>query len=1129
MKKTKTLIVFVFSLLLSLSLFACGTKGPTTYKVTCEYNLTGVQVPAHEVVVNKGEYLEWQPVVTGYDFGGWTLDRQGLVPFDAQNTPIVENITVYAKWNESTTPVNVTFDFDHNGKSQVVNTTVGASVQLPDYNGSKNGYIFTGWIIGTETVAAGEYITAPLSAMTYYAKWEKGYTVSFDKNGGNGTTPEGGTYLRGNKITLPSQGDMVNGTKTFAGWTDGVAGSLYVAGSEYRVTDTVVLKAVWGDMYAVSYNLAGGTGGDAEDTTALTGSYFTLPNGPEKDGFLFVGWSDGVGEYLAGDYYMMGGAPVNFTAVYETAYDVVYHYNYYDDQIKAQKGDYLSFAFGIGAKLVEPEIPARTDHVFDGWFEDEACTDSWDFKNDKVQGELHLYAKWHHNYYTFTRPTGKPDKWEIAGRGMNAEYPEMMRLPSVYEGQEVIGVRAGDLITGGVTGSAFSMIATVNTPRPCKYIVIPTTYEYLGHGAFNANYWVESYVFADPEYTDAELMANDYELLKKQEMLNEKGGHKNLKTLGVQAFYSQKKITKLDIPGSVTSIGTKCFLYCELLETIDFNGANINAVPDWAFARCYSLVNLEIDWSKVTSYGEACFNHTQSYDINKVLTNLNPNVKKLPDNFYSGSNIPSKVETLTDIVRGTYTIYWSEGGIKNNMDVDMSATALEIPAQIEELGYCAFAYATNVKTLTFATGSKLKEIGQFAFDGMLSLESVALPASLQRISMAAFFDCKELKSVTWADDGLSEYSGLDEDGNSVRILKIVDSYAFLRCNKLESVTLPATLKQIGYYAFSECHALTTFTFPEELETVWDYCFSDTPELASISFNEKIKELGVGLFNESGIESIVFPKSLEFVGDFFFYECPALKSVKFEEGSKIKALNSWFCYVCPELEVFELPASLDNFNTSSTATGYVVQVFTDCPKLTTFSFPDGASSNEKFVIENGNVLYSKDYKQLYMVIPASNIVNYTVNSATETIMPYAFYQHDNLKSVFIPKSVKLIRYAAFRYCLSIESIVIEDGSQLEEVQNSAFANNNVYKNDDYTAGVIEKSTLKEVVIGTTTPPMTQSLNVLVYSTGREGFAIYVPDSAVDAYKRAPGWGKTKDGSQELYKDYIKPMSSRPAQA
>ena len=67
-------------------------------------------------------------------------------------------------------------------------------------------------------------------------------------------------------------------------------------------------------------------------------------------------------------------------------YTVTFKYNNGrpDYSIKAHANEFIA----------RPEIPTKPEHVFVGWYTDEACTVAWNFDTDRVQGNTVLYAAW---------------------------------------------------------------------------------------------------------------------------------------------------------------------------------------------------------------------------------------------------------------------------------------------------------------------------------------------------------------------------------------------------------------------------------------------------------------------------------------------------------------------------------------------------------------------------------------------------------------------------------------------------------------------------------------------------------------------------------------------------------------
>ena len=110
----------------------------------------------------------------------------------------------------------------------------------------------------------------------------------------------------------------------------------------------------------------------------------------------------------------------------------------------------------------------------------------------------------------------------------------------------------------------------------------------------------------------------------------------------------------------------------------------------------------------------------------------------------------------------------------------------KIPASVTKIGVRAFNWAETMDSLTFAKGSKLKEIGYAAFN-KIAVSEVTIPARVEKIDKQAFGNDSKLTTV------------LFEQGSA---LKEIGENAFFKCGKLTKLILPEGLTTIGNRAFN---------------------------------------------------------------------------------------------------------------------------------------------------------------------------------------------------------------------------------------------------------------------------------------------------------------------------------------
>ena len=195
-----------------------------------------------------------QPTWDGHTFEGWgtsttdtTVDYAPGAAYSKSNT---SNITLYAIWTVHT----YTVSYNANGGSGAPATqtkTYGVALTLSSTKPTRSNYTFQGW--GTSTgdtsvdYAAGASYTKNES-ITLYAIWKaNNYTVSYNANGGSGST-SAQTANIGTSVTLKAANTFTAKSGThFYRWNTNSAGTgtSYTAGATYSANATVTLYAIW--------------------------------------------------------------------------------------------------------------------------------------------------------------------------------------------------------------------------------------------------------------------------------------------------------------------------------------------------------------------------------------------------------------------------------------------------------------------------------------------------------------------------------------------------------------------------------------------------------------------------------------------------------------------------------------------------------------------------------------------------------------------------------------------------------------------------------------------------------------------------------------------------------------------
>ena len=188
-------------------------------------------------------------------------------------------------------------------------------------------------------------------------------------------------------------------------------------------------------------------------------------------------------------------------------------------------------------------------------------------------------------------------------------------------------------------------------------------------------------------------------------------------------------------------------------------------------------------------------------------------------------------------------------------------TAVVLPANIESVGYAAFAGCYQLRSVTFP--ASLTNIGDYAFAGC-ALTSVNVPSTVEVIGKGAFARCEDLTSAT-----------IDAT--------FIGDFIFLGDTQLSQVTLGPTVHNISKAMFNGCTALKTITVDPACQitriddeafinsglesidlstlgvgTIGDWALAQT-KLTNVQLTDGMTQLGEGaLAHNDLLESVILP-------------------------------------------------------------------------------------------------------------------------------------------------------------------------------------------------------------------------------------------------------------------------------
>ena len=750
------------------------------------------------------------PTRTGYAFSEWNTVAEGSGSSFVQNSPVTDNITVYAQW------AAYTLSIDYNGGGGVGNDPAspitalyGTSISMPANTYTRSGYTFAGWEVSGTGSVPGIYlenVSVPVA------------NLSTDIKSGSAGITLTATWA---EVPPPPglQYDASGATVTITGYTE-PSGNVVIP----SVIEGKPVTKIGDGAFQLRYQITGVTIPDSVTTIgdlAFAGCGFTEITIPGSV------TSIGVGSFSS--CYFLSAINVDSTnANYSTFEGVLFNkdqtvlavYPEGKGSVYTIPGSVTSIgdgAFAVNSSLTAVTIPYGVTSIGEAAFQGCVILNSVTFdgdipeinfsSTDSFPGDLReKYLTAGGGPGTYTRTTGGT-VWEkeilpfdnltdmtaylngLTANTVAAPYIlplnfDLGNMPAPGSGwQDILAVldTAGkfvklDLSACTMNGTAFDAAADIAAG---KSRIVSLTLPDIATSITG----IGSDISANKNFTNLTSV-------KAAGLISIWNG----------AFYECTSLVSIELSTELNSIGDAAFMGCTNLAGIELP-PNLATIGNSAFNGCTSLPEIELP-AGLTLLGDGAFANCQ----NLVLTKLPVGLSSIGDGtFYDCAKI-----ILTELP--TELISIGDGAFANCTGLALTT----LPAKLISIGNEAFNGCTGLVLEELPSG--LNSIGNGAFANCTGLALTTLPAGLEFIEDSTFFSCEGLIQLELPNGITSIGEGaFNNCKNLVEIrlpseLASIENGAFAHCESLLSIVLPAKLSFIGEYAFDACTNLKSVTF-----------------------------------------------------------------------------------------------------------------------------------------------------------------------------------------------------------------------------------------------------------------------------------------------------------------------------
>lgn len=514
-------------------------------------------------------------------------------------------------------------------------------------------------------------------------------------------------------------------------------------------------------------------------------------------------------------------------------------------------------------------------------------------------------------------------------------------------------------------------------------------------------------------------------------------------SLGSYAFYGCSGLTALELPNTITSIGSNSCALATALTSVSFP-SSLTSIYDNAFMGCTSLTAAEIP-NDVTMIGVGAFQGCSSLarvSLGQALTTIG-NVAFEGCSSIRSITIPDAVSmvgnwafcnctSLDSLYVGKSVIYIMQNtfaGCSNVRYIHYNAQS----ANCFYLSAGVYKSSLPVSSLThLIVGDSVNSLQQYSFADAVMLDTVYLGYRLANIHNTAFSNCSNVRHLLYNAGAINQSNFPTES---------LGSFA-----KLSTIEIGGRVTSLPNQAFAQKDSLATVVMSNSVDTIGDSCFYGCQSLSNVQLSGALRYIGSSAFRNCSQLSgtLVLPSTLAYIGSDAFNGCASIS------GSLVipDALHTI------GLRAFQNCDNLLSVIATNAPLTILNNAFSGCDRL----FQVSLGNNATFI---GNAAF-RECIRLSDISFGSSLLSIGMN---------AFNGCSRLSYLVLPNSLSAIGDSAFYGC-SLLGATLTFPASITSIGDAAFAN-------IANINVIEmRSTVPPIISASTFASATASTRVLV---------------------------------------------------